>query len=90
MPYIKKEDRQKLDSQIIGIVNALTDRGFKNIVPGELNYALSSIIWKLWEQKNSYAYGSMLCGILDDVKHEFRRRKIDPYENTKIEENGDL
>jgi len=30
------------------------------------------------------------CGTLSCVKHELFRRKIDPYENLKIQENGDV
>jgi hypothetical protein len=90
MPYIKKEDRPKFDGVIKDVVNALTEHGYAPLKVGELNYVFSSIIWKLWESKKSYANGSSLCAVLGDVEAEFRRRKFDPYENEKIKENGDL
>jgi hypothetical protein len=64
MPYIKQEDRKKFDSPIEDVVDALTDHGFASFKVGELNYVLSSIIWKLWSNKESYANGSALCSVL--------------------------
>ena len=90
MPYIKKEDRPKFNSVIEDVVDELTDHGFATFKVGELNYVLSSIIWKLWSKKESYANGSSLCAVLGDVEAEFRRRKFDPYEDSKIKENGDI
>lgn len=90
MPYIKQEDRKKFDSLIEDVVDALTDHGFATLKVGELNYVFSSIIWKLWNSKKSYASASSLCAVLNDVQSEFRRRKFDPYEDEKIKENGDI
>ena len=89
MPYIKQADRPKYNNVICETVNTLTNDGCDFKV-GELNYVLSSIIWKLWENKKSYANGSSLCAVLGDVEAEFRRRKFDPYEDDKIKENGDI
>lgn len=93
MPYIKQEQRPHLDEAVNMVLNRLLLRGdtLKTVVdPGELNYVVSSILWKLWNVKQSYSNGSMLCNVLSDVQHEFRRRKFDKYEDLKIEENGDL
>jgi hypothetical protein len=89
MPYIKQQDRKKYDELIAYAVNTLTNCGC-DPKPGEINYVLSSIIWSLFDDKPGYTRGSMLIGVLDDVKEEFRRRKINPYEDDKILENGDL
>lgn len=98
MPYIKHEKRYQFNEVINNAINKLlvkkTDNGEEEILdvadPGELNYLISSIIYRLWLVKNSYANANMLCGVLDDVKHEFRRRKVDSYEEKKIKENGDI
>jgi hypothetical protein len=102
MPYIKKEQRPYLDEAVELVVERLvlkphhknvgltTGQMAGDVNPGELNYIISSIIWKLWNKKMSYAQGSMLCGVLNDVEHEFRRRKFDGYEDEKIKENGDI
>lgn len=90
MPYIAKADRPKFDSLIEDVVDALTDHGYKNFEQGELNYVVSSIVWKLFEQNKKYGTGSKLKGVLDDVKDEFYRRKMVPYEDEKIKEHGDL
>jgi hypothetical protein len=90
MPYIKKENRKKYDSIIEDIVDTLTEHGFENPNPGEINYIISSIIWKLFDKNISYTNGNTLIGVLESVKHEFIRRKLNDYENKKIKENGDL
>jgi hypothetical protein len=90
MPYIKQEDRPKFDSLIEDVVDELTNHGYAPFKVGELNYVFSSIIWKLWSNKESYANGSSLCAVLGDVEAEFRRREFDPYEDKKIKENGDI
>ena len=93
MPYIKQEQRPHFDKAIDDVVHRLVVRGdsVKTVIdPGELNYVVSSVLWRLWNIKKSYANGSMLCNVLSDVQHEFRRRHFDKYEDEKIKENGDL
>jgi hypothetical protein len=61
--------------------------------PGELAYLLYAFVvdWVLRpEGKMSYSRASQAIGVLDTVKDEFRRRYLDPYEDTKIAENGDV
>ena len=57
---------------------------------GELNFVISSIIWKIFDDNPSYTLGNNLVGVLECVKQEFIRRKLNPYEDEKIIENGDL
>jgi hypothetical protein len=90
MPYIKKEDRKKFDSIIEDFVDALTEHGFKPFSEGELNYVISKIIWGMFDTKPSYKLGNNLVGVLECVKQEFIRRKLNPYEDEKIKENGDI
>ena len=89
MPYIKKENRKKFAEPINTLVTDLT-RNDTNIVPGDVNYVISSLIWKLWDRNPSYRQGNNLIGALHCVITEFERRKLAPYEDKKIVENGDL
>jgi len=91
MPYIKKDDRVKFNSTIEDIIDALTDHGFDTTVkPGELNYVISSIVWRIFRKNPSYTLGNNLVGVLECVKQEFIRRQLNPYEDQKIKENGDI
>ena len=89
MPYIKKEDRIKFDENICDLVNKITNDGVDFKV-GEVNYIISSIVWKLFQGNMSYTNGNNLMGVLECVKQEFYRRKLSQYEDKKITENGDL
>ena len=93
MPYIKQEQRPHFDEAIEDIIKKLVvrDDSIKTIIdPGELNYVISSVLWRLWDIKKSYANGNMLVGVLECVKQEFVRRKLNLYEDEKIKENGDI
>lgn len=99
MPYIKEERRIDLDctaKQAIAILTRLaaeigsdSDKEGK-FVGGDLNYLLSKIIWTLFEKNTNYATGAELIATLECVKQEFYRRKLAPYEEQKIAENGDV
>jgi hypothetical protein len=90
MPYIKPYERGKYDVVIEDIVDALTDRKTKLPPPGDINYILSSALWRIWSQQPSYTTGNMSVGVLECVKQEFFRRKLNLYEDEKLSENGDL
>jgi hypothetical protein len=90
MPYIKQEDRKKFDGHIEDIVDALSDHGFAQATPGNVNYVISNIIWKLFKQNRSYTHGNNLIGVLECVKQEYYRRQLAEYEDEKIKENGDI
>ena len=97
MPYIKKEDRSRFDS-IINIAVKELKNGYSPscwpprqvFLKGELNYFISKIIWSLFETNQGYEMGSSIRGVLHDVDAEFYRRKMAPYEDKKMQENGDL
>jgi hypothetical protein len=91
MPYIKKEDRSHFVCDIEDIIDAL--HRFKPghpVLPGELNFIISSLIWDTFDKAPSYTTGNMLVGVLECVKQEFIRRRLNDYEDGKIKENGDL
>ena len=57
---------------------------------GEFNYLISTIA-KLYIDKHGMTYntGSDVIKTFECAKLEFYRRMLVPYENTKIEQNGD-
>ena len=78
VPYIKRE--KKIDLQ---------DRLPKD--SGELNFLFTDIITDyLYENGKSYKVCNDIIGALEGAKLEFYRRVVAPYEDKKIEENGDV
>lgn len=82
MPYIKKNERS--DYAVFG----LEDMSPENC--GHLNYVFTKIIQSYLAHKGeSYQTYNDIVGALDCCKMELYRRKIVPYEDKKIKENGD-
>lgn len=79
MPYIKSRDRHELAV------------GFSPESPGDLNYCITRFMID-YIQVNGESYQSYndIVGALECAKLELYRRKIVPYEDKKIEENGDV
>jgi hypothetical protein len=87
MPYIKQEDRQKLDPLLEEITQILAQT---MPMPGQLNYVITRICHAYLGVKPDYALFNDVMGVLNCATHELYRRKVSPYEDKKIEENGDL
>ena len=88
MPYIPQQDRLKFERAIATLEDELT--GIKPLLSGELNYVISSLIWRVFDQYPSYTLANSLVGVLECVIQEFIRRRLNDYEDKKILENGDL
>jgi hypothetical protein len=58
--------------------------------PGELNFAITSVILKYLGDRPTYSKFNEVIGALECVKLELYRRKVVPYEDIKIKENGDV
>lgn len=56
---------------------------------GALNYVLTKIATESLTEMNYDTLNSII-GVLDSAKTEFQRRLVGPYEDIKIEENGDM
>jgi len=82
MPYIKPDRRKDL---------AFKPR-FTMKKPGELNYVIHQVIADYLQGGPSVNYEilSSVVGVLEDVKHEIQRRLMDPLENKKCNDNGDV
>lgn len=85
MPYIEQDRREAIKASG-GYLNLNSLR-----TPGELNYALSEVA-KAYLKGKPVRYDSMaeVVAAFDNAKDEFRRRVLHPYENSKIEQNGDI
>ena len=80
MPYIKSEDRARIDD------------GGAPKTAGELNYAITRIVDDFLVQKGGvrYAHINEVIGALECAKLELYRRIAAPYEDKKISEAGDV
>lgn len=88
MPYIKKTHRSKFDDLVKVIVHDLNETGEYD---GNLNYIVSTIIdGVLRERGKNYHELNKIVGVLECIKQELYRRVVSPYEDRKIEENGDV
>jgi len=80
MPYIKPELRPEIRLIPQAITNA-----------GELNYYISYLIDHFINNKGkSYSTINEVIGALECAKLELYRRIAVPYEDIKIQENGDV
>lgn len=80
MPYIKQERREAILA------------GAKPQDAGELNFAISVLVDNYLKDKGGIKYSHLneVVGALDCAKLELYRRLAAPYEDKKIEENGDV
>lgn len=87
MPYIRQECRADLDHV------RLDNIGFKCNGVGELTYALYKIVHdraRLFGDSVRYADHADVIAALDNAKEEYRRQHLNPYEDAKRAENGDI
>lgn len=83
MPYIKTENRDKFTELYTNIPELKS--------PGELNYLITIICQDYIEDKGlSYQSLNDVIGALEGCKLEFYRRRVAPYEDMKIQLNGDV
>jgi hypothetical protein len=84
MPYIKPERRKTFDPHLEACAAEIETEG-------ELNYCIYKVaallIGRIGE---SYDNLSMCSSAMEHAKLEWYRRRLVPYEEKKIEENGDI
>ena len=88
MPYIKAEDRGQYFEAIMDLVEILKktpeiDRD------GHVNYVVTVLLKQLYNPPKYRRYNKAV-GVLECIKLEFYRRMVAPYEDLKIDENGDV
>ena len=82
MPYIRPEDRDRLDP---------TPRTESALTAGELNYQITCLVNRYLAQTSlRYADINEVIGVLECAKLELYRRIAAPYEDDAIERNGDV
>jgi len=84
MPYIADEGRESLDGEIDRLAESINSKG-------EMNYAITRLIHN-YINKNGMRYDTLndAVGILQCAQLELYRHVIGPYEDVKIELNGDI
>lgn len=90
MPYIKQEDKPVYETGIQALTDAFAAVGAGD---GDLNYVLTSVAlaWLTYHQPPyGYALRGRVLLALEAAKLEYYRRVMAPYEDDKIEENGDV
>ncbi|TRO48628.1 hypothetical protein E2P65_02515 [Candidatus Bathyarchaeota archaeon] len=87
MPYIKMEDRPKYEEHLSKLISTLKSQPVESI-DGELNYIITRILKESYPLR--YFNLNRAMGVLECCKLEFYRRVAAPYEDTKIEQNGDV
>ena len=94
MPYITQKDRDKIIDKCdqFGDGEIYTSIQIDHIdTAGELNYAITEMMINYLNRKGiSYTNMNEVIGVLECAKLELYRRMTAPYEDTKIEENGDV
>lgn len=80
MPYIDQNRRKAFHQKLDWMKN-----------PGDLNYLITQLCQEYKEINGErYATYNDIIGVLEGVKLEMYRRKVAPYEDKKIQENGDV
>ena len=87
IPYIKQERRSDLDGPIDEIVGIIVKSDVRE-QDGQLNYVVFRLLKGIY-QEGYFNYNRAL-GVLSAVEKEFYRRRVAPYEDKKIKENGDV
>ena len=87
MPYVPEEHRYTVDAPINELLAAM-DRHGPDATPGLLNYVFT----RLLKARFGYSYRAyaQAVGVLETCKLEFYRRRVAPYEDDKIKQNGDV
>ncbi len=85
MPYIPDKEKHEM-SDCIERLQAFID------TKGDLNYAICELVGRLILDSDKISYSQMSEWIdgVHDAEAELRRRVLDPYEDIKIFENGDV
>lgn len=84
MPYIKQAARAALDPHLEALARNVTTEG-------ELNYCIYKLSCLLIDSMGeSYANYSMCGSAMEHARLEWYRRRVAPYEDKKIAENGDI
>lgn len=88
MPYVDNATRQLLEPALEALACRISKMHTSR--PGDMNYAISALIRKVYGEKLKYHECAEVISALECAKMEFYRRRVAPYEDKKILENGDI
>lgn len=84
MPYINPASRDRFDECIFDLAEEIES-------PGELSYVIFKLLLGVaYNSEADFTVFNALVGVLETTKHEFQRRVVTPYEESKREANGDV
>ena len=86
MPYIPEADRIKYEPQMTQLKNLLNEK----TPTGDLTYLVYVLGLQFFKGRKSYTNISTAISCLNDAAKELRRRHLNPHEDEKIKENGDI
>ncbi len=88
MPYIARDARDRLDTAARPLLEELRRN---TPTEGELNYLVCTLVKEyLTSHAESYATFNAAIGALECARLEVYRRLVAPYEDGKIQCNGDV
>ncbi len=86
MPYIRDEARHKFEKSITELATYISSKG-------DLNYVICEIVGKILLKNFDFDSYTQISNWIDGVhgaERELTRRLLNPYEDLKIAENGDV
>lgn len=93
MPYIRPDLRPTFDPYIDALAEEIaklaSQQGSDVAVAGLLDYCIFRLGLKVMPERRYWAM-NMIVGVFRNAADEFLRRVVNPYEDEKIRENGDL
>jgi len=88
MPYIPQTDRKRFEAGLEVLAKEIISTGISN---GDLNYIITTLAnFYIAKHGTSYNTLSDVIKAFECAKLEFYRRKVAPYEDEKIRQNGDV
>lgn len=91
MPYTEQKDRKKFEpalSELRKIIKKQIEQG--KMTKGDLTYITYALGIEFFKKKPSYTTISTAISCLNDAAEELRRCHLNPYEEKKKKENGDV
>jgi len=90
MPYISQDKRELLQHSLASLAAGIIVADPKDQA-GVLNYCISALLNEVLKTNGiSYRNVNELIGVLECAKLELYRRVASPYEDEKIQSNGDV
>ena len=91
MPYTEQEERKKFEPHMGELRESMEKNIWKGTMSkGDLTYLAYALGLEWFKGRKSYTNVSNAISCLKDAAAELRRQHLDPYEDIKKEENGDV